>query len=55
MMYSIIIAANRPFKCHYNSARYLALAMKNLSLTDGYPVQPFSMAAKRKRVRDAAA
>ena len=33
-MYSIIPAANGPIKYHYNSDRYLELAMKNLSLTE---------------------
>ena len=54
-MYSIIPAANGPIKYYCNSERYLALAMKNLSLTEGYPVQTCSMAAKRKRARDPAA
>ena len=37
MMYSTILAANGPIQCYYNSERYLSLAMKNLSLLDGYP------------------
>ena len=48
-MYSIVSSADGPIKCRYNSERYLALEMKNLSLAEGYPVQPCSMAAKRKR------
>ena len=40
MKYSIIPEADRPIKCHCNAELYLALEMENLSLTDGYPVQP---------------
>ncbi len=40
MKYSIISEADGPVKCHGNGALYLALEMENLSLTDGYPVQP---------------
>jgi hypothetical protein len=39
MMYSIMPAANGPIKCYCSSERYLALAMKTLSLRDGYLVQ----------------
>ena len=48
-MYSIIPAANGPIKCYRNSERYSALAMEHLSLAEGYPVQPCSIAAKRNR------
>ena len=39
-MYSIIPAPNGPIQYHCYSERYLASAMKNLSLTEDYPVQP---------------
>ena len=55
MMYSIIPEANWPIKCYCDIERYLVLAIKNLSLTQGYPVQPCSIAAKRTRARDPAA
>ena len=55
MMYSIIPAANGPIKCCCNSERYLALAMKHVSLTDSYLGPACTMAAKRKRARDPAA
>ena len=54
MMYSIITAANWPLKCYCNSERYLASAMKSLSMMDDYQVQPCSIAAKRRRARDPA-
>ncbi|MGO9484551.1 MAG: hypothetical protein ACLPX9_08200 [Rhodomicrobium sp.] len=40
MKYSIISEADGPVKCHCNGELYWALEMENLSLTDGYPVQP---------------
>ncbi len=40
MKYSIIPEADGPIKCHCNGELYLALEMENLSLTEGYPVQP---------------
>ncbi len=40
MKYSIIPEARGPIKCHGNGELYFALEMENLSLTDGYPVQP---------------
>ena len=40
MKYSTIPEADWPLKCRCNGALYLALEIDNLSLTDGYPVQP---------------
>ena len=54
MMYSSMPAANGRIKYYCNSERYPALAMKNPSLTEGYQVQPYFMAAKGKRARDPA-
>ncbi len=51
MKYLVVSEAGQPIKCQCNGELYLALAMENLSLTDGYQVQPCSMAAKRKRAR----
>ena len=40
MKYLVVSEADRPIKCQCNGELYLALAMENLSLTDGYQVQP---------------
>ena len=40
MKYLLVSEADRPIKCQCNGELYLALAMENLSLTDGYQVQP---------------
>ena len=40
MKYSMIPEAGGPIKRHCNGELYLALEMENLSLTDGYAVQP---------------
>ena len=40
MKYLVVSEADRPIKCQCNGELYLALEMENLSLTDGYQVQP---------------
>src|SRR5271157_2606424 len=40
MKYLLVSEAARPIKCQCNGELYLALEMENLSLTDGYQVQP---------------
>ena len=54
MMYSITQVANGQTIYYCNSELYLASAIKRLSLTQGYPVKPCSMVAKRNRARDPA-
>ena len=45
-------AANVPFKCYCNSEGYSALAIENLSLTEGSRGKPCSTAAERTHARD---
>jgi len=40
MKYLVVSEAGQPIKSQCNGELYLALEMENLSLTDGYQVQP---------------
>ncbi len=40
MKYLVVSEAGQPIECQCNGELYLALAMENLSLTDGYQLQP---------------